>query len=87
MALVCRTGDCSTISCLKKRAIEIFFRSSETLQEWLREFAASESGGGTPYVADQDASDGRDSGLVVYPLQHATTSVFIQPVATGSLWA
>lgn len=59
------------------------FRSKDTLQAWLDEFAASKSASGTPYVADHEASDGRDSGLVMYPLQYATTSVLIQPVATG----
>lgn len=58
------------------------FRSKDTLQAWLDEHAAGGAdGGGVAYVADQEAVDGRDSGLVVYPLRNATTSVYLQAVA------
>lgn len=58
------------------------FRSKDTLQVWLDEHAASGAdGGGVAYVADQEAVDGRDSGLVVYPLSNATTSVYLQAIA------
>lgn len=60
------------------------FHGKEVLETSLCEFAA----GGPPehlaYVADQEASEGRDSGLVIYPLRNATTSVFIQPVSAES---
>lgn len=60
------------------------FRSKELLQAWLDEFAASGvSGGGVAVVVDQEAVGGRDSGLVVYPLRNATTSVYMQPLAPG----
>lgn len=60
------------------------FRSKDTLQAWLDEHTASGAdGGGVAYVADQEAVDGRDSGLVVYPLSNATTSVYLQAVAVG----
>jgi hypothetical protein len=61
------------------------FRSKETLQVWLDEFAADEANGsGAAYVADQEPVDGRDSGLVIFPLHNATTSVYIQPTETGA---
>ncbi|TLF25542.1 hypothetical protein [Microbacterium sp. 5K110] len=61
------------------------FRSKDTLQVWLDEFDAKEPGRiGTAYVADQEAVDGRDSGLVIFPLRNATTSVYIQPMETGA---
>lgn len=60
------------------------FRSKETLQVWLDEFATNTvDGGGVAYVAEQEAVDGRDSGLVIYPLHNATTSVYLQPIAVG----
>lgn len=61
------------------------FRSKDTLQTWLDEFAASGArGGGVAYVADQEAMDGMDSGLVIYPLTNATTSVYLAPMAVGA---
>lgn len=61
------------------------FRSKDTLQVWLEEFAASESGRAcSAYVADQEPIDGRDSGLVIFPLRDATTSIYIQPAETGA---
>lgn len=61
------------------------FRSKETLDTWLLEFAAgNDDTAAAPYVADQESVDGRDSGLVIFPLRNATTSVFIQPVTTGA---
>lgn len=61
------------------------FRSKDTLQVWLEEFAASEEHAGCgAYVADQEPVDGRDSGLVIFPLRHATTSIYIQPAETGA---
>ena len=58
------------------------FRSKDTLQAWLDEFAAQDSGG-SAYVADQEPVDGVDSGLVIFPLRNATTSVYIAPIAVG----
>ncbi|WP_076672926.1 MULTISPECIES: hypothetical protein [unclassified Microbacterium] len=61
------------------------FSSKEALQDWLREFAAvRDNAVAAPYVADQEPTDGRDSGLVIFPLRNATTSVFIRPVTTGA---
>lgn len=61
------------------------FRSKDTLQAWLDEFdAGDDARAGTAYVADQESVDGRDSGLVIFPLRNATTSVYIQPVDGGA---
>lgn len=60
------------------------FRSKEVLQAWLDEFAASGAGGGgVAFVADQEPVDGVDSGLVIYPLTNATTSVYLAPLNVG----
>ncbi|MDR6692519.1 hypothetical protein J2X55_003464 [Microbacterium sp. 1154] len=59
------------------------FRSKDTLQAWLDEFAASSAGGGNAFVADQEPVDGVDSGLVIFPLANATTSVYLAPMAVG----
>lgn len=60
------------------------FRSKEMLDAWLKEFAASGIGEGVAaFVADQDPVDGVDSGLVIYPLANATTSVYLAPIAVG----
>lgn len=60
------------------------FRSKDTLQAWLEEFDASGAdGGGVAFVADQDPVDGVDSGLVIFPLSNATTSVYLAPMAVG----
>lgn len=61
------------------------FRSKEVLDAWLDEYASSGAGGGgVAYVADQEAVDGLDSGLVIFPLTNATTSVYLQPFAVGA---
>lgn len=61
------------------------FRSKDTLQAWLDEYAESGAGGGgNAYVADQEPVDGVDSGLVIYPLRNATTSVYLAPIAVGA---
>lgn len=61
------------------------FRSKDTLQAWLAEFDASgDAGGGVAFVADQDPVDGVDSGLVIFPLANATTSVYLAPMAVGA---
>jgi hypothetical protein len=61
------------------------FRSKETLQVWLDEFAADDAHGtSAAYVADQEPVDGRDSGLVIFPLRNATTSIYLQPIETGA---
>ena len=61
------------------------FRSKEVLDAWLDEYASSDAGGaGVAYVADQEASDGEDSGLVIFPLRNATTSVYLQPASVGA---
>ena len=61
------------------------FRSKDLLETWLDEFAASGAGGGGgAYVADQEPLDGVDSGLVIFPLSNATTSVYLAPVAVGA---
>jgi len=62
---------------------QVPFRSKDLLQSWLEEFAASGAGGGTAYVADQEPVDGVDSGLVIFPLANATTSVYLAPIAVG----
>ncbi|KEP75997.1 hypothetical protein HR12_15365 [Microbacterium sp. SUBG005] len=59
------------------------FRSKDTLQSWLEEFAAS-GGGGAAFVADQEPVDGVDSGLVIFPLANATTSVYLAPIGVGA---
>lgn len=61
------------------------FRSKDTLQAWLEEFAATgvSGGGAAAYVADQEPVDGVDSGLVIFPLANATTSVYLAPIAVG----
>ncbi|MCM3613364.1 hypothetical protein M3672_02800 [Microbacterium enclense] len=60
------------------------FRSKDTLQAWLAEFDASgAAGGGVAFVAEQDPVDGVDSGLVIFPLANATTSVYLAPRAVG----
>lgn len=60
------------------------FRSKDTLQAWLEEYAASGvGGGGVAFVADQEPVDGVDSGLVIFPLANATTSVYLAPVMVG----
>lgn len=56
------------------------FRSKDLLQSWLEEFAAG-GGGDAAYVADQEPVDGVDSGLVIFPLAKATTSVYLAPIA------
>lgn len=58
------------------------FRSKDTLQAWLGEFVAA-GGGGSAYVADQEPVGGVDSGLVIFPLANATTSVYLAPMAVG----
>lgn len=61
------------------------FRSKDTLQVWLAEFASIEANAGCgAFVADQEPVDGRDSGLVIFPLRNATTSIYIQPIETGA---
>lgn len=60
------------------------FRTKDVLQVWLDEFAEMHPTGNPAFVADQEAVDGRDSGLVIFPLQNATTSVYIQPLETGA---
>lgn len=62
---------------------EVPFRSKATLQAWLEEYAASSVGGGVAFVADQESVDGADSGLVIFPLANATTSVYLAPIAVG----
>lgn len=60
------------------------FRSKDVLQAWLEEFAESGAGdGGVAFVADQEPVDGIDSGLVIFPLANATTSVYLAPIAVG----
>lgn len=60
------------------------FRSKDLLEAWLDEFTASGAGGsGVAYVADQEPLNGVDSGLVIFPLANATTSVYLAPVAVG----
>ncbi|KSU56340.1 hypothetical protein [Microbacterium enclense] len=60
------------------------FRSKDLLEAWLEEFAASgAAGGGVAFVADQEPVDGIDSGLVIFPLTNATTSVYLAPIAVG----
>ncbi|WAC70394.1 hypothetical protein [Microbacterium sp. SL75] len=61
------------------------FRTKATLQAWLDEYAASGAGGGgIAFVADQEPVDGIDSGLVIFPLANATTSVYLAPIAVGA---
>lgn len=61
------------------------FRSKEVLDAWLKEYSASAAGAECmAYVADQEAIDGLDSGLVIFPLANATTSVYLQPIAVGA---
>lgn len=60
------------------------FRSKELLEAWLAEYADSVPGSHLARVAVQDEDAGRDGGLVVVPLDGATTSVFMQPAALGS---
>lgn len=61
------------------------FRSKDTLQAWLDEFAAIRSAGAVAaYVADQEPVDGVDDGLVIFPLSNATTSVYLAPMAVGA---
>lgn len=61
------------------------FRSKEVLDAWLDEYASiGASGAGVAYVADQEALEGQDSGLVIFPLRNATTSVYLQPAAVGA---
>ncbi len=60
------------------------FRSKDTLQAWLDEFVSTSDGArGVAYVADQEPVDGVDSGLVIFPLNNATTSVYLAPIAVG----
>lgn len=61
------------------------FCSSATLQAWLKEFDADGPGGATAYVAEQEPCDGRDGGLVIYPLRASRLSVYIEPRSPGSL--
>lgn len=59
--------------------------SRDTLEAWLEELAASGAGGGgIAYVADQKPVDGVDSGLVIFPLRNATTSVYLAPIGVGA---
>lgn len=60
------------------------FRSRAVLESWLAEYAAAVSGAHHARVAVQEEEDGRDGGLVVMPLSHATTSIYMQPVAPGA---
>jgi hypothetical protein len=59
------------------------FRSKETLERWLEEFHAQRGAGDLIRVAVQDGTGGADTGLVVVPLEHATVSVFMEPVDIG----
>lgn len=59
------------------------YRSSALLETWLAEFATVNALGGLVRVIPQDGSDGKDTGLIVFPLGGGTTSVYIEPVATG----
>ncbi|SDO82734.1 hypothetical protein SAMN04487848_2320 [Microbacterium sp. ru370.1] len=55
------------------------------LDAWLEEYATTAAGGEcAAYVADQEPIDGLDSGLVIFPLANATTSVYLQPIAAGA---
>jgi hypothetical protein len=58
------------------------YRTQAVLQDWLDEFR-SEGHEVRGHVALQDGSDGRDTGLVIVRLVHATTEMFMQPVAPG----
>lgn len=57
------------------------FRSKHTLEHWLAEFQSTRNGADLAKVAVQDGSDGSDTGLVIVPLRHATTTVYISPGA------
>lgn len=60
------------------------FRSKATLERWLAEYTETGRGpvGGFEVLA-QDGYDGADTGLMVVRLRHATTEVYMQPVAPG----
>jgi len=63
------------------------FRSKETLEKWLAEFHAARGAGDLIRVIVQDGASGADTGLVVVPLNHATVSVFMEPIELGdSRW-
>lgn len=71
-------------SARNQRGSRVPFRSKDMLNAWLEEFAASGTGEDVAaFVADQDPVDGVDSGLVIYPLANATTSVYLAPIAVG----
>ncbi|WP_248171008.1 MULTISPECIES: hypothetical protein [unclassified Microbacterium] len=55
------------------------FRSHGTLQGWLAEFFHTTGTGDLIKVAIQDSSHGEDGGLIVVPLHHATTTVYLRP--------
>jgi hypothetical protein len=60
------------------------FRSRALLEAWLAEYASSVPGAHRARVAVQEEVGGSDSGLVVVPLDGATTSVYMQPAELGS---
>lgn len=60
------------------------FRSKALLEAWLAEYAGRMPGSHLARVAVQDEDAGGDGGLVVLPLNGATTSVYMQPAALGS---
>ncbi|GAA2250378.1 protein-L-isoaspartate carboxylmethyltransferase [Herbiconiux moechotypicola] len=59
------------------------FRSKETLERWIADYAADHTDAAAFEVLRQDGSDGADTGLVVVRLEKATTEVYMQPVAPG----
>lgn len=60
------------------------FRSKDTLERWLAEFASGGQGfGGDVRVLPQDGSDGGDTGLVVVDLGNAPTQAYLEPAGPG----
>ncbi|KEP72465.1 hypothetical protein HR12_44680 [Microbacterium sp. SUBG005] len=60
------------------------FRSKEVLDAWLEEYSASAAGAECmAYVAEQEAIDGLDSGLVIFPWPTRRRP----SISSRSLWA